>query len=157
MALDLPTSAELQQLEDDDLDQDTALQMAADLFTMATGIQDTPTDEFQARLIHNALLEMAWALRVRHGDQEAVFSPFSGERIGSYSYQKAQQSISQGSKTGVPFFDAAVAWFNKKARTAQPSTTSEWVFEQGCEHRWAGEDLYRRQHSEDPSFWLRPL
>lgn len=82
MALDLPTPAELDVLEQPELDEQTAIQMAADLFVMATGVTDTPTDEVGVRMVKNAILEMAWALRTRHGDMEASFSPFSGERIG---------------------------------------------------------------------------
>lgn len=135
MALDLPTPAELDVLEQPELDEQTAIQMAADLFVMATGVTDTPTDEVGVRMVKNAILEMAWALRTRHGDMEASFSPFSGERIGSYSYQKASNAILRKGttqiKTDVPFFDSAVAYFNQRGRLKGINVTSEWVFANG--------------------------
>lgn len=132
--LELPLPAELDALEEG-LDETTAIQMAADLFTMATGVTDQPTDPMQQRIIKYAILEMAWALTVRHEDMEAIFSPFSGERIGSYSYTKAINAVATGSKTGVPMFDRAVAYFNLLGRSANPNVTSEWVFKQG--EKWA--------------------
>jgi hypothetical protein len=135
VALDLPTPAELDVLEQPELDEQTAIQMAADLFVMATGLTDTPTDEFGGRMVKTAILEMAWALRTRHGDMEAEFSPFSGERIGSYTYQKASQAVLRRGttqiKTDVPLFDSAVAYFNQKRRLAGINITSEWVFVSG--------------------------
>ena len=131
MALVLPSGEELKDYKLGPSD-DEAIQMAADLFTMATGVTETPTDPMEQRLVQTAILDMAWYLQVHHEDKEAEFSPFSSEHIGSYSYSKMQQAASQGIKTGVPGFDIAVAYFNAKSGTDTGlfATNTEWVFEQ---------------------------
>jgi hypothetical protein len=126
MALVLPTPQDLVDYKEGPDDAE-ALQRAGDLFTLATGITNTPTDPLALRLIEAAILEMAWYLQTNHEDLEAEFSPFSSERIGSYSYSKMQQAAAQGIKTGVPAFDIAVAYFATKDGTITSSTT-EWVF-----------------------------
>lgn len=131
MALLLPTPDQLEAYKQGINDQE-ALQLAADLFTVATGVTENPTDPMEARLVNYAVMEMAWYLQVNHEDLEAEFSPFSSERIGSYSYSKMTTAVQKGIATGVPAFDYAVAYFGAQG---QPDgtvcgTTTEWVFEQ---------------------------
>jgi hypothetical protein len=58
------------------------------------------------------ILAMAHAIYVQGGeDRDAMYSPFSSERIGSYSYSKAMQAVQSRQATMVPEFDAAVAYF----------------------------------------------
>lgn len=114
MALTVPTSADLEGYKDD-LSNDEAIERAADLFVMATGVKDTPTDPLEARLVKHAILEMAWYLQTAHEDAEATFSPFTSERIGSYSYQKASAAVSASKSTGIAAFDAAVDYFTDQA------------------------------------------
>lgn len=149
MALQLPTPEDLTAYEDG-LSDEQAIQQAADLFTLATGISDTPTDEFQKRLINDAILEMAWALKARHDDFESSVSPFSGERIGSYSYQKTNQAIAAGNSTGVPWFDKAVAYFEGQNADSDKlaAADSEYVFVPG--QPWAG--ITPGHLSHDPSY-----
>ena len=56
---------------------------------------------------------MAWQIGTSLEDRDAMFSPFSSERIGSYSYSKMAQAVSKGVKTGVPFFDIAVDYLSQ--------------------------------------------
>lgn len=128
MALDLPSPSAFTSHKDEMADAE-ALQRAADLLTLATGITDTPTDPLEARLVSTAILDMAWYLQTRHDDAESTFSPFSSERIGSYSYNKAAEAAKAGDDTGVPGFDTAVAYFNaEKMRALYGTTDSEFVF-----------------------------
>lgn len=88
------------------------LQIATDLFQIATGIDDTPTDTFEKRMYTLGVLAMAHALYVRFGDREAIYSPFSSERLGSYSYSIASaKSNNSPITTGVDLFDFVVNWF----------------------------------------------
>jgi len=120
-------------------DDATAIQRAADLFTMATGIdkQEELDGPLEVRIWQQAVLEMAWAITERHEDAEASFSPFNSERIGSYSYSKAQKAVSEGEKTGVSAFDEAVAYFLSKAINGDygHAVASEWVFKPGYNGR----------------------
>ena len=112
----LPSEMDLENYREGPSDEDS-LQHAADLFSMATGItqQEQLASPLERRIVKIAILEMAWALTTRHEDKEAEFSPFTSERIGSYSYSKMQTAVSQGDKTGVDSFDEAVAYFLAKA------------------------------------------
>lgn len=130
MSLTLPTPLDLQKHKEGVSDEE-ALARASDLFRLATGIDRDPDDAFERRLIQQALLDMAWYLQTVHEDLEEQFSPFSGERIGSYSYQKAQAAVNSKQNTGVPGFDTAVAYFLGLAEGGAPSTSSEWVFKPG--------------------------
>lgn len=147
MALTLPTPAELI-AHRDAVGDGEALQRAADLFQIATGVTDTPTDLFESRLVKQAILDMAWFLQTRHDDQEEAFSPFSSERIGSYSYAKVAAAAKAGEGTGVPAFDAAVSYFNTPAIEDMFAVSSEWVFTEGYHDG--------RPPREEP-VWDRPL
>jgi hypothetical protein len=125
MALDLPTPQDLEE-RIDGISAPQALQRAGDLLTVATGLTDMPTDPMEVRLVHEAVLEMAWYLQARHEDQEEQFSPFNSERIGSYSYQKAQAAVQAQVETGVPAFDVAVAYFSRVTLVVD----TQWVFPQ---------------------------
>lgn len=145
MALSLPTPQQLQSHREG-VDDAEALQRASDLFRLATGVEDDPTDPFEARLLRLALLDMAWSLQTIHDDMEEKFSPFSGERIGSYSYNKMQTAVNSREATGVPGFDSAVAYFLARDGGLL-SVSSEWVFTQG----YGNENLPERNTSPDPS------
>ena len=130
MALTLPTPADLDAYRAAVSESD-ALILAADLFTLATGITDTPTDPLENRLVTYAILDMAWFLIEDHDNREAEFSPFSSERIGSYSYSKSQGKIENSESTGVRAFDLAVAYFTEKINGTTTTSDTEWVFVQG--------------------------
>jgi hypothetical protein len=118
MALSVPTTDELlafmHETEWDSSEEEFAaveLQQAADLMHIATGLTDDPADETAQRILKYGILEMAFALHARAPDREAMYSPFSSERIGSYSYSKAQAAVNEGILTNIPSFDAAVRYF----------------------------------------------
>jgi hypothetical protein len=137
MPLTLPSATDLQNYKEEVSDAD-ALLWASDLFRLATGITTDPTDEFELRLVKLAILEMAWAIQTKHEDLEESFSPFTSERIGSYSYSKAQQDVAEGRATGISAFDRAVLYFMAQALGGVPLTDTEWVFGQGYTEDEAG-------------------
>jgi hypothetical protein len=125
---------------------DDALQRATDLLWMATGIEDDPTDDRVLRIETVAILAMAHALYVSGGeDRDAMYSPFSSERLGSYSYSKMLAAVQNKQETGVPEFDLFVKWFLSQlnADGIYPGfqTTSEKVFDGPYE------DLLARERS----------
>jgi hypothetical protein len=150
MSLSLPTPDDLNSHKEG-VDEATALQRAADLFVIATGVTENPTDPIEVRLIKTAILDMAWFLQEDHENREAQFSPFSSERIGSYSYTKMQAAVRAGDVTGVSGFDQAVDYFNDKNSGSTIWSTSEWVFENG----YRGSDA-PRYLNHDPSYTYYP-
>jgi hypothetical protein len=91
---------------------DDSLQRATDLASIATGLTEDPTDDLQLRMLTTGIFAMAHSIFVTSGeDREALYSPFSSERLGSYSYSKSQQAVLAGSATGVPEFDSMVRYF----------------------------------------------
>jgi hypothetical protein len=110
---------------------DDSLSRATDLMSIATGLTADPEDELTARLVRVGILAMAHMIYVTSGQDRSVFyNPYSSERIGSYSYSKAQQQVGSGQPTGVPEFDAAVRYVLSSAEEGGYfSSSSEEVFE----------------------------
>lgn len=106
---------------------DQLLRQAADLFIVATSVTDEPTDTFSVRMKNNAICSLAHWLLVTNDDRDAQYSPFTSERIGSYSYSKAMQSVTSRQPVGVLWFDTAVQWFISQQDELEWST-SENVF-----------------------------
>lgn len=134
---------------------DTQVQLAADLLTMATGILDDPTDELSLRVITAGILSMAQALMIRSRDRSQEYNVFVSERIGSYSYSKAQGTAIQAS--GVPLFDTAVeflrttlgggwgsAWTSSENVFCQPLPPTEGDLRRALRMGLAGADAYQR-------------
>jgi len=112
------------------------LQQATDLMYVATGLNEDPVEETDFRIMTSGLLEMGYALLSGSDDRESRYSPFSSERIGSYSYSKAAQSIWAAEATGVPLFDIAVKHLRAnsvdsptvalRSEAVYPLTYAEW-------------------------------
>lgn len=100
------------------------LQQATDLMAVATHLTVLPTDEVGARMVERGILAMAHALLVRGDDRDKEYNIFSSERIGSYSYSKAQS----GEKSGIPDFDAAIEWASEAGGETEAWISSETVF-----------------------------
>lgn len=107
------------------------LQQATDLMYIGTGLSEDPVDEADLRIMTSGILEMSYALLSGSEDREARYSPFTSERIGSYSYSKAAQAVMAAENTGVPLFDIAVRHLRSVDAT-NPTTTlrAEQVFPQ---------------------------
>lgn len=137
MALTLPDPEELDEFtlgasEIFDEDQKlNALQDAADLLYVATGVTDDPTDEYVLRLLSKGLMDMAFKILITKENQTEIYSPYSSETIGSYSYVKqALAAIQQGLMTGVEWFDIIVNLLNRGKGDGTVSVTSEHVFKE---------------------------
>lgn len=139
MALTLPLPEELDQFslgatdvfaEDQKTD---AIQQAADLLYLATGVTEDPTNATGQilRIISWGLMDMAWKLLVTSENKTEINSPYSSETIGSYSYAKqAAAAIANGMLTGVEWFDAVVKLLNGLSGESVIWSQSEHVFSQ---------------------------
>lgn len=108
------------------------LQAANDLLQLATGITKAPDPNTPlGRIAKFGIMDMAWFVGTSMEDRDEFFSPFSSERIGSYSYSKASANVRASLDTGVPFFDQAVKWLSGAVDADQHiglAVTSENVF-----------------------------
>ncbi len=139
MALSVPTLSEWiihtnTRTVEDERYTEHLLQLATDLMAAATGLEaDPPTAGYTYRLMRQGILAMAHALSIRNDMREELFSPYSSERLGSYSYQKATKDILTGEPTGVFLFDLAVNHIREEYLDDFPSNvwhSSEQVFRQ---------------------------
>lgn len=128
MALVPPTTESLaafMNVESNSLTQFAAvvLWQASDLWIMATENEEQPVGTaFQLRMYERGVLAMAEILYLTKGTKSVIHqSPFSGETIGSYSYQLATRNIANGIPTGVDWFDYAVNMFRPIPLTASTS------------------------------------
>lgn len=140
--------AEFQREEEFDVDDlpfiNMHLQAATDMMEIATRIHDDfAPNTLERRVMDRGILDMAWQIGTSLEDRDAMFSPFSSERIGSYSYSKMAGAISKGVKTGVPFFDLAVEYLS------QFSTDTSGVILNSYECVMPAETYY---HDPDPLF-----
>lgn len=150
----------------DDVDWDVTaanvLQQATDLLFMVTGMGDLPTDARQARLVQYAIMDMAILLYI--SDPSEAYSPYSSERIGSYSYTLKQNA--QKGTTGAFWWDTVVAAIRDGEWNTAVSlvVAGEQVFHQGYGRFYRSERLLHAsplagpQGEFDPSFgedrWL---
>lgn len=129
--LDAPTEAVAQHLR-----------LAAALFILATDLTTVPDPNTPiGEIVQAGVLDMAWYIGTSMEDRDAMFSPFSSERIGSYSYSKAARAVSNGDSTGVPFFDLALKYFGRDDEAAAAALfglSSEHVFSQPYEFTPSG-------------------
>lgn len=98
MALTPPSIESLQVFRQEDFTSDETdwaeyvLSQATDAMWVFTGLDTDPTDARAARVLQNAIMELTLWLMSQIDNRDAINSPFTGERIGSYSYQKMQQA-----------------------------------------------------------------
>lgn len=137
MALTLPETEELDQFSLGSTDifevdqKRDAIQQAADLLYLATGVTDDPQDATpqQMRILNWGLMDMAWKLLVTTENKPEINSPYSSETIGSYSYAKqAASAIMNGMLTGVTWFDALVKMLAGINNEGVVWSSSEHVF-----------------------------
>lgn len=89
-----------------------------------------------------AVLEMAKYIKIDYFNFERSTSPFQGETIGSYSYNKISSSVGRGEATRVPRFDDAVSRFvglceDAGSGVGTTSASSEQVFKPGFDNYMA--------------------
>jgi hypothetical protein len=135
MALTPPTVAELGTFRGEafatsgaEFDQATmVLQQATDALWVFTGLDEYPSDARVARIVKNAIMDLTlWLLsQVEHRDE--INSPFSSERIGSYSYSKMQQASATGN-SGIYWLDLLFRFLKNDEGDSVPWVSSERVF-----------------------------
>lgn len=90
-----------------------ALRRATNLMQLATELDTEPEDTLEVEILREGILAMAHMILITGGeDREAMYAPYSSERIGSYSYSKAAAAVASATQTGVPEFDIAVSLFS---------------------------------------------
>lgn len=141
MSLAPPTVTQLYSFLNDDtlFDGDDAwaqqvLSDSAALMELGTGLSAYPSDTALALVMRNGIMDMAQNLEVIRDNAEELYTPFSSEHIGSYSYSKAltraQYSIANKLGTGVFWFDQALSHaleYQLFGPTAPALSTSECV------------------------------
>ncbi len=134
MALTPPTVEELGTFRREDFaagDETTyagsVLAQATDAVWMTTGLEEYPSDERAARITRYAIMQFALWLMAQDEHRDEINSPFSSERIGSYSYSKMQQA-SRGEETGIYWLDMLFSMLRTPTDGTQPWATSENVF-----------------------------
>lgn len=131
--LTIPTAEELDDFADNATDdfgtavKEQAILQAMDLLWLATGVTEQPTDARISRIVAWGILDMAWSLLIKTEAKTEINSPFSSERIGSYSYQKGRQLLTKGLPSGIEWFDTVVALL-KGLDEAASMVSTEHVF-----------------------------
>jgi hypothetical protein len=138
MALTVPLPSDLYLFwgsEADDTDDVRAtafLDLATNLMWLAIELEVDPADVRLKNLVKYAIIDMAIYMWVSRDDIDASYSPFTTERVGSYSYSKLARAVTQGIDTGVPIFDRVVLYYKQLSMSSGSGwTTSEAVFDQG--------------------------
>lgn len=80
------------------------LVQATDAFWVFTGLSDYPSDPQAARVTRYAIMDLTAWLIAQHENRAEINSPFTSERIGSYSYSKMQAAKSDG--------DSGIYWLD---------------------------------------------
>lgn len=109
----------------------TALAKSALLFQLATDLTEYPTEDPNATLALNAVLEMADLDTLANAYREAMAKPFVSETIADYSYtkySKASASAKAGKPTGLVWWDLAISRLASKTKPALTSDSTS-VFE----------------------------
>ena len=106
------------------------LQQATDAIWATTGIEDYPTDDRASRILRNAIMDFAQWLLSQSEHKDEINNPFSGERIGSYSYNKMQQAR-RGEETGIYWLDLLFQMLHTTSDASGAWSSSEYVFNPG--------------------------
>lgn len=139
MALTVPAQADLQDFWGDTYPSELTtaraamlLDLSTNLMWLGTSLEADPSDARLASLVKYGILDMAIFMYIYREELDAVYSPFTSERVGSYSYSKMMKAVQQGIDTGVPMFDRIVAYYRDLAMAADGGwTSSESIFRNG--------------------------
>jgi len=155
VALIPPTFEEYEVFLDEELDPMRAariedmLQQATDAFWIFTGLSDYPADPQAARVTRYAVMDLTAWLIAQHENRAEINSPFTSERIGSYSYSKMQQA-KDGQSSGIYWLDMFFRMMMGPDGSANVvSSTSENVFTPG----YVASELERQTIADDGYFY----
>ena len=110
MALIPPTYEEYTDFINEEFPNDMIMRIedmliqATDAFWVFTGLSSYPDDPRTARVARNAIMDLTAWLIAQHENRAEINSPFTSERIGSYSYSK-MQSAKDDSNSGIYWLD----------------------------------------------------
>lgn len=90
----------------------SVLTQATDALWLFTGMEEYPSDARENRIAKYAIMDLTLWLMAQAEHREEINSPFSSERIGSYSYSKMQQARS-GLETGIYWLDLLFTLLNR--------------------------------------------
>lgn len=69
------------------------LNLSADLLILRTGLKKAPDPSTPlGRIVSYGIMDLAWFLGTSQDEWTSMFSPFSSERVGSYSYTRSVSS-----------------------------------------------------------------
>ena len=83
---------------------ESVMQQATDAIWATTGLEDEPSDPRGQRLLNYAIMQFTLWLMSQDEHRDEINSPYSSERIGSYSYSKMQGAL-DGTQTGIFWLD----------------------------------------------------
>lgn len=137
MALTPPTPDEYGQFLNSEIPEtdtefiEDVLVRATDAFWVFTGITSTPDDPQVARLVRYAILDLSAWLVTQSENRDEINSPFSSERIGSYSYSKMVAAKEDGT-SGIYWLDLFFQYLRgASSEYMVASSSSEFVFNPG--------------------------
>lgn len=126
-----------------------ALQQATDALWVATGLEEYPADSRASRIARYAIMDLALWLLAQADHRDEINSPFSGERIGSYSYQKMQQA-QRGEESGIYWLDMFFRLLRQPAQESEGHWVhSERVFDPEG-HTYAEQQVHDKIKMLDP-------
>lgn len=103
------------------------LRQATDAVWQHTQITEYPADPQLSRILKYAILELATWLQTQAENRDEINSPFSSERIGSYSYSKVAQAA-KSQDSGLFWLDSLFTALSTSGAVSSISITSEIVF-----------------------------
>lgn len=117
------------------------LRLSADLLILRTGMKTAPDPETPlGRIVSYGIMDLAWFLGTSQDEWTSMFSPFSSERIGSYSYSRAVSSAAN--KRDI--LDAPL--FNEACALLQGQDSNDSIVEHGIS--FASENVFPRSYVE---------
>lgn len=156
MALTPPAVPELEQFiggetfpTDEYVHVESTLQQATDALWLTTRWEDYPTDPRMERITKYAIFDLTSWLLTQSEHRDEINSPFSSERLGSYSYQKTQAASKDGS-SGIFWLDLLFDTLRDPVGDDGSWSTSEMVFNPGG-LTYAEQRAYEKITLPDPS------
>ena len=157
MALPAPSLADLQTFKGGDpydTSETSHIDMMLEQATLAvwldTGLEDYPTDTRAAQVVKYAIMDLTLWLLAQEESRDEINSPFSSERIGSYSYSKMQAARKDGS-SGIYWLDRLFQMLSGTDGEASPAWAySENVFSP-CGDTYVDQEAARKVLYPDPS------
>lgn len=130
------------------------LRKATDAVWVYTGLEAYPDDPRLARIVKNAICELALWIETQEDARDIVNSPVQSERIGSYSYTKMMSAAKAGNETGLFWIDLLFQALSGVDRDSDAWVSSERVFNpEGLTYEQE-RDLERLSNTDPAYGWI---